>query len=57
MPKNIIRKFQKRYGKKRGKSIYYATANKQGRDPETFRKESMDRDFGEKLEEALQHIK
>ena len=38
MPKEIIEKFQKEYGKKKGKSIFYATANKEGRDPETFRK-------------------
>jgi len=55
MPKDIIRKFQKKYGKKRGKSIYYATANKQGRNPETFRKESKDR-FDQMLDEALEHI-
>lgn len=36
MPTAIIRKFQKEYGKKKGKEVYYATANKQGRDPETF---------------------
>jgi hypothetical protein len=41
MPKAIIKKFQDKYGKKRGKSIYFATANKQGRDPETFKKEDM----------------
>jgi len=45
MPKEIIKKFQKRYGKKRGKQIYYATAEKQGRDPETFHKEwTIDQD-------------
>lgn len=38
MPKEIISKFQKKYGKKKGKSVYYATANKEGRDPETFKK-------------------
>ena len=35
--KDIIKNFQKQYGKKKGKNIYYATANKQGRDPETFK--------------------
>ncbi|MBD3408193.1 MAG: hypothetical protein GF411_18875 [Candidatus Lokiarchaeota archaeon] len=43
MPKDIIKKFQKQYGKKKGKQIYYATAKKQGRDPETFEKEDIDR--------------
>jgi hypothetical protein len=38
MPKSIIRKFQKEYGKQHGKEVYYATANKEGRDPETFHK-------------------
>lgn len=38
MPQAIIREFQKQYGKKKGKSIFYATANKQGRSPETFEK-------------------
>lgn len=43
MPKRIIKKFQKKYGTKKGKQIYYATANKQGRNPETFRKKSRKR--------------
>lgn len=45
MPKDIIKKFQKQYGKEKGKKIYYATANKQGRDPETFQKESSENNF------------
>ena len=40
MPEKIIRKFQKKYGAKKGKQVYYATANKQGRDPETFHKKT-----------------
>jgi hypothetical protein len=36
MPTAIIRKFQKEYGAKRGKAVFYATANKEGRNPETF---------------------
>ena len=32
----VINKFQDQYGKDKGKEIYYATANKQGRNPETF---------------------
>jgi len=39
MPKNIIKKFEKEYGKDKGKSIYYATANKLKRNPETFKKD------------------
>jgi chromosome segregation ATPase len=38
MPKKIIKRFQKQYGKKRGKEVYYATAHAQDRDPETFEK-------------------
>ncbi len=38
MPAKIISKFQKEYGKKAGKRIYFATANKMKRDPETFKK-------------------
>lgn len=38
MPGKIIKKFQDEYGAMQGKNIYYATANKQGRDPETFEK-------------------
>jgi hypothetical protein len=35
--KDIIKKFQQQYGKKKGEKIYYATANKQDRNPETFK--------------------
>lgn len=34
----VIKKFQDQYGAEEGKKIYYATANKQDRDPETFKK-------------------
>ena len=49
MPEDIIKDFQKEYGKEKGKRVYYATANKQGRDPETFKK----KDKGQKKESAL----
>jgi hypothetical protein len=35
--KPAMSSFQKQYGKKKGKSVYYATANKQKRNPETFK--------------------
>ena len=35
--KPAMSSFQKQYGKKKGKSFYYATANKQKRNPETFK--------------------
>jgi len=38
MPQDIIRKFQREYGKKVGIRIFYATANKQGRAKETFKR-------------------
>jgi len=43
MPQEIISKFQKKYGKEKGKQIYYATANKEGRNPETFKKKEEDK--------------
>lgn len=45
MPEKIIKNFQKKYGKKKGKEIYYKTANKQGRDPETFEKKEEGEDL------------
>lgn len=36
--KPAMHSFQKQYGGEKGKNIYYATANKQDRDPETFEK-------------------
>lgn len=36
MPQAIINQFEKQYPG-RGKSVFYATANKEGRDPETFK--------------------
>ena len=38
--KKIRKKFKDQYGDK-GEQIYYATANKQGRKPESFEKESL----------------
>ena len=38
MPKKIIDKFKKQYGKERGESVYYATMHAQGRDPHTAKK-------------------
>jgi hypothetical protein len=34
----VLNKFKDQYGKKKGEEVYYATANKQDRDPETFEK-------------------
>lgn len=42
--KEVMGKMRDQYGKKRGTGVYYATANKQGRDPETFEKMEEDGD-------------
>jgi hypothetical protein len=34
----VLNKFKDQYGKEKGEKVYYATANKQERDPETFEK-------------------
>lgn len=34
--------FKDQYGEEEGERIYYATAKKQGRDPDTFKKESVE---------------
>jgi hypothetical protein len=39
MNRSVLKKFEKEYGVKRGKQVMYATASKQGRNPETFRKQ------------------
>lgn len=44
--KEVMSKFQDQYGKKRGKAIYYATANKQDRSPETFEKNEGEMEEG-----------
>lgn len=38
----VLDKFIKQYGKEQGEKIYYATANKQDRDPDTFHTENED---------------
>jgi hypothetical protein len=60
MPQKIIKNFQDKYGKEKGKQIYYATANKQNRDPETFEKsedikEVIKRIIRETLSEVYDH--
>lgn len=39
--KEALKNFQDQYGEEEGKRVYYATAKKQGRDPDTFQKESL----------------
>lgn len=41
---DVLNNFIDQYGEKKGKQIYYATANKQERDPETFHTEDADWD-------------
>jgi len=46
----VMKKFQDQYGDEKGKDAYYATANKQERDPETFKmKESTDKERYERV--------
>ena len=47
--KPAMASFQKQYGKKKGKSVYYATANKQKRNPETFKVKKLRRLFTEEF--------
>ena len=44
--KPAMASFQKQYGKKKGKSVYYATANKQKRNPETFKLKEQEENMG-----------
>ena len=36
--KEVMASMEKKYGKEKAKAVYYATANKYGYDPETFKK-------------------
>lgn len=47
--KEAMGSFKKQYGDKRGKEVYYATANKQDRSPETFEKNESESIFGESV--------
>jgi hypothetical protein len=42
---DVMDKFIKKYGKEQGEKIYYATANKQDRNPENFHAENDDEDY------------
>lgn len=54
--KEVIGKFQQEYGKEKGNQVYYATANKQDRDPETFKTEAVhDLDTGNVEVQADDH--
>jgi hypothetical protein len=41
----VMDKFEDQYGDKKGEDIYYATANKQDRDPETFELDEIGDDY------------
>lgn len=45
-----MQNFIDQYGEEKGKQIYYATANKQGRNPETFEKTEGMTSFGDDVE-------
>ena len=36
--RKAMKAMKEKYGPEKGKDVYYATANKEGRDPETFKK-------------------
>ena len=39
--KKILQRMKDKYGSEQGERVFYATANKQGRDPDTYKKESF----------------
>lgn len=45
--KDVLQNFIDQYGEEKGKQIYYATANKQDRNPETFHMEGSGEDYGD----------
>ncbi len=49
----VLNKFKDQYGDKKGEEVYYATANKQDRDPETFEKnEDVEESWDLAMEDA-----
>jgi sarcosine oxidase delta subunit len=38
--KKVKKSMEKQYGKKEGERVFYATANKEGRTPETWKKKA-----------------
>ena len=49
----VLDKFKDQYGDKKGEEVYYATANKQDRDPETFEKnEDVEESWDLAMEDA-----
>lgn len=56
MPEEIINKFKDQYGDEKGEQIYYATANKQGRNTETFKKEESAMEKEPTLEELEKQL-
>lgn len=51
----VMQNFIDQYGEERGKEIYYATANKQDRDPETFHMDEIDGEDYERASREVQH--
>jgi hypothetical protein len=48
-----MQNFIDQYGEEKGKQIYYATANKEDRNPETFKKEEELNEFEQAIEEMM----
>jgi hypothetical protein len=51
--KPAMQNFIDQYGEEKGKQIYYATANKEDRNPETFKKEEELNEFEQAIEEMM----
>jgi hypothetical protein len=49
----VLNKFIKQYGEEKGKQVYYATANKQDRSPETFKNEGEHDSIGRGIEVGM----
>lgn len=54
--KEVMDKMKDKYGEKKGVGVYYATANAQDRDPETFKKKSDEGYMDEELDETMQAV-
>lgn len=50
---DVMQNFIKQYGEKKGKQIYYATANKQYRNPETFHTEGEHNSVGRGIKHGM----
>jgi len=52
--KKVMRSMKDQYGGEKGEEVFYATANKEGRKPETWKKKGFFRDIGRKIARSSQ---